>query len=271
MVGDIVLGTDGIYSKVRQHVLGGPDEAAKYPAKYTGHVVLGGIIQRSQVNFGATFDPPAFVLTQAGSVLVFPLDPAGETIQWAAFLESPERDRHAWEAYQKSGEAIKDFHREWAGITGGPIRTLLDSLTPENLLLWAPYATPDLPTWHTNRVCILGDAAHAISPSAGQGTAQALEDVGLLVRLLSSPAAMSKGYPAIFAHYEKVRRKRMEVIRQMVERTLQTRAPTPNGTRFWLKTTMYKVAFGAFSGLRGLLPSSRNPTNYDVTKESIEV
>lgn len=269
MIGDIVLGTDGIHSKVRQHVLGGLTQAQPFSAKYTGHVVLGSQVPRSQVDFDPTFNPPAFILTQAGSILVFPIDETGETIQWAAFLEAPERDKKAWAEYKFSGEAIKDFHEQWKGMTAGPIRTLLDSLTPENLLLWAPYATPDLPTWHTDRVCLLGDAAHAISPSAGQGTAQALEDVGLLVRLLTSQAAMSKGYPALFAHYEKVRRKRIEVIRRMTDRTLADRAPVPSYTKFWLKKQAYKVILGAVDHVRGFLPA--NPTMYDVTKESIEV
>jgi 2-polyprenyl-6-methoxyphenol hydroxylase-like FAD-dependent oxidoreductase len=218
----------------------------------------------------STINPPAFLLSQVGSILTFPADSSAETLQWVAFLETPERERKLWDEYKTSGQAIADLRKQFDSMTGGPIKNMVDSLAPENILLWAPYATPELPTWHTDRVCLLGDAAHAISPSAGQGTAQALEDVGLLARLLSSAAAMSKGYPALFAHYERARRVRLEGIKQMNARTLQSRAPTPSWIRFWLKTWGYKVMLGGLSRIKWMLPSN-SWIEYDVTKESIEV
>jgi 2-polyprenyl-6-methoxyphenol hydroxylase-like FAD-dependent oxidoreductase len=153
--------------------------------------------------------PPAFLYTQVGTILTFPTDARAENFQWAAFLTTPERPRMEWDEYRTSGDAIRDLKKEWSSITCEPIKSLLDNLTTDNLLVWAPYQIPDIPSWHTKRVCLLGDSCHAISPSAGQGTAQALEDVGLLARLLSNKAALAKGYPALFEHYEKARKARM--------------------------------------------------------------
>lgn len=47
---------------------------------------------------------------------------------------------------------------------------------------------PKLDTWYspTGTVVILGDSAHAIPPSSGQGVNQALEDVQSLVLILKS-------------------------------------------------------------------------------------
>lgn len=265
--GDILLGLDGIHSRVRRHVLG--DQANNFSAKYTGHVALGSAIQRSASDFTG-IAPPAFLYTPAGTILSFPTDPSGENLQWVAFLPTPERERKAWDEYRASGQAITDLKDAWKDIKSEPIKSMMDTLTPDNLLLWAPYATPDLPTWHTNRVCLLGDAAHAISPSAGQGTAQALEDVGLMARLLGSKSAMEKGFPAIFAHYERVRRKRLEEIRKITDGSVRSRAATPNYGIWWLKKLGLRLGLSAMNALSGFM---RGPSflTYDVTKENIEV
>jgi 2-polyprenyl-6-methoxyphenol hydroxylase-like FAD-dependent oxidoreductase len=56
-------------------------------------------------------------------------------------------------------------------------------------------------------VVIIGDAAHAVSPNAGQGASLALEDAQLLSTLL----ATSGGEPTrAFAEFERRRRARVE-------------------------------------------------------------
>ncbi|KIW48861.1 uncharacterized protein PV06_01422 [Exophiala oligosperma] len=47
------------------------------------------------------------------------------------------------------------------------------------------YTTPELPHWHVGgRVVLIGDAAHALQPSSGQGASQALEDSETLALVL---------------------------------------------------------------------------------------
>ncbi len=48
------------------------------------------------------------------------------------------------------------------------------------------YTTPELPYWHVGgRAILIGDAAHALQPSSGQGASQALEDAEALSLLLA--------------------------------------------------------------------------------------
>ena len=260
---------------MRQHVLGGPEAAQQYAAGYTGDVVLGGIIERSKlpnITNGTTLGPPIFIYTQAGTILSFPTDAAGEHIQWATFVRTPERPRREWEQYKTSGDALRDLREAWKGVTAEPINTLMNSLSPHEMNLWAPYAIPaELPSWHTDRTCLLGDSVHAISPSAGQGTAQALEDVGYLSMLLGSAAAREKGYKAIFAQYEAVRRVRLDGIRKMTERSLGTKRATPNSSWWWVKKTGMKAMFSAMGAARSIGLGVGNPMEYDVTKEKIEI
>ena len=48
---------------------------------------------------------------------------------------------------------------------------------------------PHLDRWSAGRATLLGDAAHATTPTVGQGACQALEDVAVLVRCLESETA----------------------------------------------------------------------------------
>ena len=65
-----------------------------------------------------------------------------------------------------------------------------------------------LPRWHDDRVVLLGDAAHAVSPHAGQGASMAIEDAVVLAACL--PAHASCGMA--FAAYQRLRQQRVERI-----------------------------------------------------------
>lgn len=99
---------------------------------------------------------------------------------------------------------------------------------------WAPYMIPDLPTWHTNRVLLIGDAAHCIPPYSGQGAAQAFEDAGYLARLLTDDKSVAYGYSIVFAHFEQVRKKRFEHVRQVTAMSGRSRG-TSNKFIWYLK------------------------------------
>jgi 2-polyprenyl-6-methoxyphenol hydroxylase-like FAD-dependent oxidoreductase len=88
---------------------------------------------------------------------------------------------------------------------------------------WAPYMIPDIPTWHTDRILLIGDAAHCIPPYSGQGAAQAFEDAGYLARLLGDQTTVSCGYSAAFEHFEKIRKKRFGHVRELTAESGKTR------------------------------------------------
>jgi 2-polyprenyl-6-methoxyphenol hydroxylase-like FAD-dependent oxidoreductase len=185
--GSILVGADGIRSKARKHILGEND----ITPRYAGYMSIGCILPRSAANLPPNMTLPAFLYTPSGTFLIFAMDNTNDKIQWATSINTPERDRrHGWDELRTSGEALQMLKDEYKGVTMEPIRTFVDSLSNDNLRLWAPYEVPHIPTWHMDRVCIVGDAAHAISPSVGQGSAQAFEDIAFLARLLASPAAV---------------------------------------------------------------------------------
>ena len=81
-------------------------------------------------------------------------------------------------------KALLSRHRSWKNPT---IQAILDHVKSIGGVdgFYPTWTTPELPTWSKNgRVVLVGDAAHALQPSSGQGACQALEDAEALALLL---------------------------------------------------------------------------------------
>ena len=55
-----------------------------------------------------------------------------------------------------------------------------------------------LPYWHKDRICLIGDAAHATSPALGQGANQAMQDGYLIGKYLSEEKTPSDAFQKLF-------------------------------------------------------------------------
>jgi salicylate hydroxylase len=98
---------------------------------------------------------------------------------------------------------------------GGELRDLVDAV-PE----WThwPLLQMDIaPPWANGRAVLIGDAAHAMPPSAAQGGGMAIEDAWVLGRSL---AAHANNPTAALAHYEQVRRPRVIRVAHEARRNL---------------------------------------------------
>lgn len=111
------------------------------------------------------------------------------------------------------GTKPADHHAELIrrfGAWHDPIPALLDRLgrrnpDPVRVLHHDFYelASP-LPRFHSGRVALLGDAAHAMTPNMGQGGCQAIEDAVVVAHLLADDADV----PAALAAYTEARHRR---------------------------------------------------------------
>jgi len=68
---------------------------------------------------------------------------------------------------------------------------------------WGIYDHAPLKTWSTDRITLLGDAAHAVTPHLGQGANQAVEDAITLAVLLQD--AQAADIPMRLRRYEDLR------------------------------------------------------------------
>jgi 2-polyprenyl-6-methoxyphenol hydroxylase-like FAD-dependent oxidoreductase len=120
----------------------------------------------------------------------------------------------------------------------GPAHDIIDAV-PGPMTGWATYDMPVVRHWHDNRnTIIIGDAAHATAPSAGQGASMALEDAVILAKCLRD----RPGAPAAFATFEALRRDRVERIVRYGARSANSKAAGPAGRV--IRDLILPVAFG---------------------------
>jgi 2-polyprenyl-6-methoxyphenol hydroxylase-like FAD-dependent oxidoreductase len=104
-----------------------------------------------------------------------------------------------------------------------PARDLLRRTGADDLLVVGPMEDlPRVPTWSGGRTVLVGDAAHATSPSSGQGASLAVESAVQLARCLRDLP-----HEQAFAAYEELRRARVEKIIAMGARTNTAKAAGP--------------------------------------------
>jgi len=176
--GDLLVGADGLRSATRTLLMG------EREARFTGVVVWRGLIPREKVplrydaKIMAWFGPKRHVL-------LYPLRPdrhPDSVYSLSAFVPATEVNRESWTA---SGD-LADLHASLADACPA-LRDLLALM--DAALITGIYFRDPLETWGTDRVTLLGDAAHPAPPSAGQGAGMALEDAVMLAACLHRAGA----------------------------------------------------------------------------------
>lgn len=192
-VADLLIGADGVYSKVRHQFL--PDSSAQ---EHKGHHVW-----RALVPSG---DEPA-----AGTILTVGHDrsrggffPYGTQTTWMVNqFDSKEITG------SKKEEALKRAANMNDNGWGEPLIRLIERTPEENIIHNQIMFVPELPKWTTNHVGLIGDAAHGLSPHISAGGTLGIEDIVVLVDALQSeysiPSALKLYEAKRMPYYEKVR------------------------------------------------------------------
>jgi 2-polyprenyl-6-methoxyphenol hydroxylase-like FAD-dependent oxidoreductase len=181
--GDLVVVADGIHSALRRTL------APQTVVRDSGQVAWRAVV-------------PVDTVGQPGGETVgrgwrFGIGPVGDgQTYWYAAGPGPLRTAPPKDQLAELKTRFERWH--------DPIATLIAATRPEQLL-HHPLADldPIPPMAHGNRVALVGDAAHAMTPNLGQGAAQALEDA---VTLVAEVAAGDIG--AGLARYDAARRPR---------------------------------------------------------------
>ena len=205
---DIVVGADGIHSAVRRNCFDDPG------VRYAGYNAWRALADAPSLDAGfETWGTRA----RFGAV---PLH--NGRAYWFAVLSGPEASPNEADLSE-----LMDVFSLWHH----PIPALLDS-TPEASIQYLPIqeiATP-LSTYHTGKVVLIGDAAHAMTPNLGQGACQGLEDAAVLAALLQL-GSMD------FTLYDNHRRHRSQKIARqsrLVGRSVHTGGARLASVRNWI-------------------------------------
>lgn len=211
---DLLLGCDGIHSAVRTLLV-----SPTATPEYSGISNMFTVLPVSRLSDANRKLPSALhaTITSQGMFGVTPCTASGDHLYWffSRELTIPGGDkdnREGWEAYSKQEtenfkdnllQIIGEVNSEWAD----QLREIIQKT--DTIKFYPVYRMPSTVAWSTQRCLLIGDAAHAMQPHAGQGTSMALEDVFLLSRLLEMPCGSMND---IFQKYEAIRRPRVQAI-----------------------------------------------------------
>ena len=108
---------------------------------------------------------------------------------------------------------VSEFRSTFADFS--PVVQKLVKLV-ESCAKWTIAELHPLKTWssHSGKTILLGDAAHAMSPHAAQGSAMAIEDAAVLAECLSR-FSTPEDLPAAAQAYQAIRRPRVEQVQRI--------------------------------------------------------
>ncbi|KAL4988852.1 hypothetical protein BDW68DRAFT_158161 [Aspergillus falconensis] len=170
----VLVGADGIHSKVRKYL---------YPELepiFTKAIGVNAAIPTSQLKLPEGYDLPVTIMNKAhGAFIIAPQKADGSEVFIGRQKRAPELDREGWAALLNDKNWCIDYLRDHIDAFPAVAQNAVSDLHTSKINLWPFYIVPKLERWSSehSRVIILGDAAHAIPPSAGQGINQAFEDV----------------------------------------------------------------------------------------------
>lgn len=167
---DIVVGADGVFSKVREWMFG-PEEPI-----FSGYIGHRASIPARNLGHLSFEDHAKWWAPDRHLIVYFLTNRRDELYLVTGALEKWERPI-SWtnSSQQELREAFSGFHSE--------CQRLIDGVEGE-VTKWAFFERPPMRPWHRGRIVMIGDACHPMKPHMAQGAAIAIEDAAMLLRCI---------------------------------------------------------------------------------------
>ena len=215
---DLLVGADGIYSKIRNDLHGRQNPI------YTGYTAWRGVVdyQNELLSQGGGFESwgrgTRFGCARMG----------GGRMYWFATRNAPEGGDDGPAGGRRK---LLDMFRGWHE----PVVDLISATPEENIRRDDVYDLKPVKRWGEGRVTLLGDAVHPMTPNLGQGACQAIEDAFELAGCLQERPKVE----AALGLYEARRTRRTAAIVRLSRRMGQV-GQLENPWLCWLRDTAAK-------------------------------
>jgi 2-polyprenyl-6-methoxyphenol hydroxylase-like FAD-dependent oxidoreductase len=248
--GDVLIGADGVHSITRRAI--DPDAPT---GRYIGLTNFGGYTEGVSV---ITEPGEWHMIFGKRAFFGYVVDPSGG-IAWFANVPRPPisaAERAATTTQQWTDQLVDLFADDHGPafeiIASGRLEFAADNT----------HDLPSVPTWHNDSMVIIGDAAHAPSPTSGQGASMAIEDAVVLAKCLRDISDT----PTALATYERLRRDRVERIVAQGARTGRNKTSGPVGRA--LADVLLPVVFKLFVTEKKLAWMYNHHINWDAPHDT---
>ena len=174
---DLLIAANGTHSLLRNTVAG-----ERIDRRYCGYVNWNGRVKMDSAL--SDRDEWAQFVGEHKRVSLMPMGPD----EFYFFFDVPlpagtpnQRDQYRQE--------LRHHFSGWAA----PVQQLIERLDPAGIARVEIHDTQRVPHLVSDRVALLGDAAHAMTPNIGQGGCQAMEDAWVLARSLEGAESVQAG------------------------------------------------------------------------------
>ncbi|MEZ5709960.1 MAG: FAD-dependent monooxygenase [Blastomonas sp.] len=165
---DVVIGADGVHSKMRELLFGSG------PVKFTGIVAWRGVIPMEMLPEELRKPVGVNWVGPGGHVIHYPIR-GGELMNFTSVVERQDWQVESW----STPGTNQEYHDDYPGWH--PDVHAYITAIPQPFK-WALIARPPMQRWVEGRVALLGDACHPSLPFLAQGAVMALEDACILGR-----------------------------------------------------------------------------------------
>jgi salicylate hydroxylase/6-hydroxynicotinate 3-monooxygenase len=189
---DMLIGADGVHSKVREKLFG-----AERP-RYSGRVAYRSTFSTDLLN-GREFDPCTKWWGPDRHIVIYYITRQKDEMYFVTSLPEPDWTDESWSQTGDMNElrsAFSGFHED--------VRAFLDACPVSHK--WAIVERDPMPRWSSGRVVLLGDSCHPMTPYMAQGAATSMEDAAVLWRCIDD--ARPEDLSARFDLYEATRKPR---------------------------------------------------------------
>ncbi|NJR24458.1 MAG: NAD(P)-binding protein [Richelia sp. CSU_2_1] len=176
--GDLLIGADGIVSKVRQYIVPGVE------LFYLGDVVWRGVVADNSFCPEGNF----FVYVRGRGIYANFFHIGGGRTHWGFFIEKERTDAEVGKLHPAD---ITIPPQELAKLPDDA-RKVIESTPIESIVCRFSYDIDPLPKIYDNRVILIGDAAHAKSSTRARGMTSGWEDGVCLAKHLASSASIAE-------------------------------------------------------------------------------
>jgi 2-polyprenyl-6-methoxyphenol hydroxylase-like FAD-dependent oxidoreductase len=215
----MLVGADGIHSTLRSYV------CPSASLEYLGLLGVMAHIPSTAIRWPRDDYPVVTtIMFPTGGFMTIPELPDRRIALVARQVVYAEQDRAGWKALAEDKDTLYTLLAKDYGSSNEILRSFLDAadVHRDALFIW-PFYKAEAAEWvsrQTGRVVLIGDAAHALPPSSGQGVNMALEDSYTLGRILGLVARGGAGadvdLKAQLCRWEGYRRDRVDRVMEWV-------------------------------------------------------